>query len=380
VRQLAAALFPRACSRSLHEREGHSWAASKLAAGKAPLAAALQTASHCGVLIGREASDSLQRPQLEMKELDYFGSRSSGTKLLDYYGLHSQPFGVTPDPRYLYLSSTHRRALSDLAYGIESARGFLVLTAEPGLGKTTLLFLLLTRLERANRTAFIFQTPSDPREFLLYLLADLGIKAEDQELTFIKQRLHEAVAAEARSGRRLVVVIDEAHILQSPVFDTVVRLSDFEAPLTGSLQVVVAGQSELAQKLAQPAFSGFRQRVSTLARLDPLTVAESNRYIDHRLQMAGHSRNGLFSSDARQAIAAWSDGIPRKINTICFNALLRGYARKKESIDASTVQDAIADLDWVDFCGRAAKQSSCKSTEVREGKPDQAVLGMNQNV
>ena len=268
--------------------------------------------------------------------------------MLYYYGLHSQPFGVTPDPRYLYLSSTHRRALGALAYGIESGRGFLTLTAEPGLGKTTLLYLLLTRLANSTRTAFLFQAPRNPREFLLYLLADLRIEAKDQDLTSIEQQVREAALGEAHAGRRLVVVIDEAHILQSPVFETVVRLSDFEAPLTGSFQVVVAGQSELAEKLAQPAFARFKKHVSMMARLDPLTATESDLYIDHRLRMAGHSGDRLFSSDAREVIARWSDGIPRKINNICFNALLRGYARNRESIDSSIVKDAIADLDWID--------------------------------
>ncbi len=268
--------------------------------------------------------------------------------MLDYYGLQAQPFGVTPDPRYLYLSSTHRRALSALAYGIESARGFLVLTAEPGLGKTTLLFLLLRRLERSARSAFIFQTPRDPREFLLYLLADLGIEAETQDVTSMQQRVREAVLAEARAGRRVVVVIDEAQNLQGPVFETVLRLSDFEAPGAGCLQVLLAGQSELAVKLAQPAFAGFREHVSIQVRLDPLTATESDRYIDHRLRMAGHSGDHLFTSDARDVMARWAEGIPRKINNICFNALLRAYARKRESIDSSIIKDAIVDLDWGD--------------------------------
>jgi general secretion pathway protein A len=306
-----------------------------------------------------------------MKELDYFASRSSGAALLDYYGLHSQPFGVTPDPRYLYLSSTHRRALGALAYGIESARGFLVLTAEPGLGKTTLLFLLLRRLEHCSRTAFLFQTPRDPREFLLYLLADLGIAAEGQDLTSMQQRVREAAVGEARTGRRLMVVIDEAHILKSPVFETVVRLSDFEAPLTGSLQVVVAGQPELADKLAQPAFAVFRQRVSIQVRLDPLTATESDGYIDHRLRMAGHSGDRLFTSDAREAMARWADGIPRKINNICFNALLRGYARKRESIDSSIIKDVIVDLDWSDT-EAGPPNSPPSSTERGQGELDKA--------
>jgi len=292
--------------------------------------------------------------------------------LLDYYGLRSQPFGVTPDPRYLYLSSTHRRALGDLAYGIEAARGFLVLTAEPGLGKTTLLFLLLARLQRSARTAFLFQAPRDPREFWFYLLADLGIEAEDQNLTSIEQRVRDVVVGEARAGRRLVVVIDEAQILPSPVFEAVVRLSDFEAPLAGPLQVLVAGQSELAHKLAQPALAGFRQHVSILTRLDPLTATESDRYIDHRLRMAGHSGDRLFTSAAREVIAGWSEGIPRKINNICFNALLRGYARKRESIDSSIIKDAIADLDWGDFVAGPPNSLRSKSTEVGENELEKA--------
>ena len=301
-----------------------------------------------------------------MKELDHFASRSSGAALLDYYGLHAQPFGVTPDPRYLYLSSTHRRALGALAYGIEAARGFLVLTAEPGLGKTTLLFLLLARLGRSARTAFVFQAPRNPREFMLYLLADLGVEAEGQDLTSIERRVREAVVGETRGGGRLVVVIDEAHILQSPVFETVLRLSDLEAPCNGSLQVLMAGQSELVDKLAQPPFARFRQRVSTMTRLDPLTATESDRYIDHRLRMAGYGGDRLFTADAREAIAGWSGGIPRKINNICFNALLRGYARKRESIDSSVIKDAIADLDWADSEAGPRNSPRFKSTEVRE--------------
>ena len=307
-----------------------------------------------------------------MKELDCFASRSSGAAVLDYYRLHWQPFGVTPDPRYLYLSSTHRRALGSLAYGIEAARGFLVLTAEPGLGKTTLLFLLLARLGRSARTAFVFQAPRNPREFLLYLLADLGIEAGDQDVTAIEQRVRETVVGETRSGGRLVVVIDEAHILQSPVFETLLRLADLEAPRNRSLQVLMAGQSELVDKLAQPALARFRQHVSIMARLEPLTATESDRYIDHRLRMAGHSGDRVFTSDACEVIAGWSEGIPRKINNICFNALLRGYARKRESIDSSIIKDAIADLDWADAETEPRNSLRSKLTAMREGELNEA--------
>jgi general secretion pathway protein A len=279
------------------------------------------------------------------EELRNFRSWASGSALLDYYKLCSQPFGVTPDPRYLYLSSSHRRALGSLAYGLEAARGLLGLIAAPGLGKTTLLFLFLRRLERYARTAFVFQKPCDPREFLLYLLADLGIDMNGQDLTSMQQQVRDVAMGQVRAGRRLVVVIDEAQNLESSVLETVLRLPDCETPRAGCLQVLISGQPQLAGKLAQPAVARLLHQASILTQLDPLSAEESDRYIDHRLRMAGHRGDLLFTSDARAMIARCSGGVPREINNICFNALIRGYARKRDSIDSSIVKDAVAYLE-----------------------------------
>jgi general secretion pathway protein A len=279
------------------------------------------------------------------KEVHCFGSWASESELLEYYQLREEPFADTPDPRYLYLSSTHRRALGSLVYGIEAARGFLALTGEPGVGKTTLLFLLLKRLKQSARTAFVFQTLCDPREFLLYLLADLGIGAAGQDLASMQQQLRDVVAEEARAGRRVVLIIDEAQHLESPAFEFMQQLSDPEGTKAGSLQVLFSGHPRLADKLARPALTRFKEQVRILAQLDRLDAGESDRYIDHRLRMAGYSGSQLFTSDAREVIARCSEGIPRKINNICFNALIRGYARKQESIDSALVRDALAGLE-----------------------------------
>ena len=264
---------------------------------------------------------------------------------LDFYNLREQPFGVTPDPRYLYLSATHREALASLYYGIEAGRGFMALIAKPGMGKTTLLFQLLERLRASARTIFLFQTQCDLREFFRYLLADLGIDARALDLVEMHEQLNQVLIREARANRRLVLVIDEAQNLDNTVLESVRLLSDFETPSAKLMQIVLAGQPQLAEKLARPDLAQLRQRVSILARLEPLSAEEIDGYIDHRLQVAGHQGGALFKPEARALIAARSEGIPRNINNLCFNALSIGYALKKKTIDRSVIQEVVADLE-----------------------------------
>ena len=171
---------------------------------------------------------------------------------LEFYGLHEQPFGVTPDPRFLYISSTHREALSSLYYGLETSRGFLTLIAPPGMGKTTLLFHLLERLRSTAHTAFLFQTQCDSRELFRYLLSDLGIDAGDQNLARMHEKLNEVLINDARAGKRFILVIDEAQNLEDSVLETVRLLSDFETPQAKLMQIVLAGQPQLADKLISP--------------------------------------------------------------------------------------------------------------------------------
>ena len=147
---------------------------------------------------------------------------------LDFYHLREQPFGVTPDPRYLYLSRTHREALASLFYGVEMGRGFLALIAQPGMGKTTVLFRLLERLRKSTYTAFLFQTQCDSQEFLRSLVADMGIDSQGHDLVQMREELNEALIRLKRADRRFVLVIDEAQNLEDSVLETVRLLSDFE--------------------------------------------------------------------------------------------------------------------------------------------------------
>ena len=264
---------------------------------------------------------------------------------LEHYGLREQPFGVTPDPSYLYFSEMHREALASLFYGIETGCGFLTLIAPPGTGKTTLLIHLLERLRKSAKTVFLFQTQCDSREFFRYLLTDLGIDASTENMAHMHESLNSVLLSNARSGKRFVLVIDEAQNLKRSVLETVRLLSDFETPGSKLMQIVLCGQPQLADKLSHPDLTQLRQRISILSRLQPFAKPEVPQYINHRLKVAGYTGMGLFDADALSEITAHSDGIPRNINNICFNALTLGYAKGLEQIDGSTVSEVLADLD-----------------------------------
>jgi general secretion pathway protein A len=265
---------------------------------------------------------------------------------LDFYGLREQPFGVTPDPRFLYLSPAHREALASMFYGIDAERGFLALIAKPGMGKTTLLFQLLQQFRSRARTAFIFQTQCTSREFMRFLLLELGCEVNgEQDLVTMHEQFNRCLLQEAHAGRRFIVVVDEAQNLEPAVLETVRLLSDFETPQAKLLQIVLSGQPELADKLARPSLRQLRQRVSLLSTLTPLPHEEVARYICHRLRAAGRADNPLFTVAAMMMIAELSEGIPRNINNICFNALSLGCSLRQQTVDVDILQQVAADFD-----------------------------------
>jgi general secretion pathway protein A len=264
---------------------------------------------------------------------------------LEHYGLNEQPFGVTPDPRYLYFSATHREALASLYYGIETGCGFMTLIAPPGMGKTTLLLHLLERVRSTAQTVFLFQTQCGSREFLRCLLTDLGVDAREQNLAHMYESLNSVLLSNARMGRRFVLVIDEAQNLEPSVLETVRLLSDFETQSAKLMQIVLCGQPQLADKLSDPSLLQLRQRISIVSRLQPFSIGGTVLYIDNRLHVAGYSGPPLFTFEAIARVADHSGGIPRNINNICFNALTLGFAKGLKQIDASIVREVLADLD-----------------------------------
>ncbi len=266
--------------------------------------------------------------------------------ILAYYGLRESPFGVTPDPRYLYASPTHREALASLLYGLESGLGFITLTAMPGMGKTTLLFETLSKIKEKAATAFIFQTVTSPAELLKALLFDLGVAQPQGSLMDLQLQLNEVLAKQTAAGKRVVVVIDEAQNLDDEVLEMVRMLSNFERPRAKMMQIILAGQPQLAKKLTEPQLLQLRQRISISARLEPFSAADVAAYIQHRLTVAGyHSDQPLFADAAVELIAQHSGGIPRNINNLCFNALSIGCAMKAFKIGPDVIHEVINDLD-----------------------------------
>jgi general secretion pathway protein A len=286
---------------------------------------------------------------------------------LEYYKLTEQPFGVTPDSRFLYLGPKHREALASLVYGTESNRGFLALIAKPGMGKTSLLYHYLSYLRDKARTAFIFRTDCDSREFIRHLLIDLGIDVAGMDLPAMHDSLNRLLTEEMRAGRRFVLVIDEAQNLDEKVLESVRLLSNFETPWVKLMQIVLAGQPQLADRLASPSMAQLRQRVSMVIRIEPFTNQDVNAYIDHRLWVAGCEKPALFTVGARKLIAEHSEGIPRNINNLCFNALSLACALKRKTIDRDIIRDVIADLDLEPL--REKQIVAVKSEMKSQGRP-----------
>src|SRR5579863_2312258 len=292
--------------------------------------------------------------------------------LLEHYGLREQPFGVTPNPRYLYLSPSHREAFASLVYGIESGRGFLALIASPGMGKTTLLFQVLERLGSAARTVFLFQAQCGSRDLLRTIMSDLGVASPADDMASMQNQLNQILMEELQARRKFVLVIDEAQNLDDSALEFVRMLSNFETPREKLMHIVLAGQTQLAEKLARPSMVQLRQRISMLIRLRPLDAAEIGEYIEHRLRVAGYGDRSLFSAGAVREIAALSGGIPRNVNNICFNALSLGYAEGCKRIESATIREVARDLDLSSF---AADDSAARSPLQATEPPSQATPG-----
>jgi type II secretory pathway predicted ATPase ExeA len=264
---------------------------------------------------------------------------------LNHYGLNEQPFGVTPDPRYLYLSTTHREALASLLYAIDTQRGFSALVASPGMGKTCLLFKMLESLGDTARTAFIFKTDCNWQHFFVALMKDLGVPFSSRtETAQAHEALNDMLLHERQAGRRVVVVVDEAQNLSNSVLESIRLLSNFETTSEKLMHIVLAGQPQLAEKLAEPELLQLRQRISSIIRLQPLSAEESKLYIRHRLRHGGYPGTSLFTPEAETLAVQAAKGIPRNLNNVCFQALSLGFAMQTSIITAPIMEEVLRDL------------------------------------
>jgi general secretion pathway protein A len=262
-----------------------------------------------------------------------------------FYKLHSNPFGTSPDPRFLYMMPHTREALACLEYGISARKGFIVLTGEVGTGKTTLLRRALASFAQTPVfTSFVFNPLLDPLDFLEFVLSDFGITPENRTKSGMLIQLNRWLIERFRNHETCVIVVDEAQNLSMELLEEIRLLTNLETSSEKLVQIVLSGQPELEEKLRQPALRQLRQRIALWSRTQAISAEQTSEYIAQRLLIAG-SADPIFSAEAVVAIHRASRGIPRIINLICEHALIVGYVDQLAQIPSTVIASVARDLD-----------------------------------
>ena len=279
----------------------------------------------------------------------------------EFYGLREKPFSLSPDPRFLFLSDSHREALAHLLYGIEQGEGFIAITGEVGTGKTTLCRTLLQRLEPGSEVAFLFNPQLSGLELLQAIDAEFGLEIEGKSRRELMDQLNRFLLTKRQEGRRVLLLIDEAQNLEREALEQVRLLSNLETDTTKLIQIILLAQPELDVQLETPELRQLRQRINVRWRLGPLSQAETREYVRHRLRVAAGSTREIFSELALREIHRRSGGVPRVINRLCDRALLAGFATNAPEIGLGTVAEAQRELD-----GREAMPAPAPSVALGE--------------
>ena len=262
----------------------------------------------------------------------------------DFYGLKERPFALLPDPRYLFLSQSHREALAHLLYGIEAGEGFIQLVGQVGTGKTTLCRTLLGRIGSDVEIAYVFNPSPSAAELLAAINREFGLPTSARSRVELIEQLNRFLLEKRAQDRRVLLVIDEAQNLEPGVLEQIRLLSNLETEREKLVQIALIGQPELEENLARADLTQLRQRITVRWRLSTFSRSEVGEYLKHRLQVAGRDRADLFTRGAVRALYRASRGTPRVINAVADRALLAGYTRGKPSIDAATVRRAAREL------------------------------------
>jgi type II secretory pathway predicted ATPase ExeA len=264
----------------------------------------------------------------------------------NFYKLKRNPFEITPDPLFLFPTIRHNEALASLYYGVTSHRGFVVLTGEVGTGKTLILRSLLELLQRrAVAFALIFNPSLSPLEFMRYIAGDFGLTVAGKAKDELLHELNHFLLERHQKGLTTLLVVDEAHHLSAEILEEIRLLTNLETSQQKLLQIVLAGQPELDQKLDSYELRQLKQRIALRCHLDALSLDETAAYMHRRLEISGApAGNGIFNEDTIEAVFRHSRGIPRLVNTICENALLAGYAKNQPAIGPEIIDGVAADL------------------------------------
>lgn len=267
-----------------------------------------------------------------------------------FFGFKEDPFNLSPDPAFLYRSGQHEEALANLIYGVQSRKGFIVLTGEVGTGKTTMLECLRDYLEQAGvEFAFVFNSRITADQFFEMIAYDLDLRCDRTSKTEVLFALNHLLIQQANEGRTSVLIVDEAHNLEWDVLEEIRLLGNLENPRIGKLlQIILSGQPELDRKLDAPNLRQLKQRIVLRCNLQPLTLKESSEYIESRLAHCGCPDQTIFPEPVLAEIHLRTQGIPRLINAVCDNLLLNAFAQESKACTIEMLDEVSKDmrLEW----------------------------------
>ena len=265
-----------------------------------------------------------------------------------FFGLKLNPFNLSPDPQFLYRSEQHEEALANLIYGVQSRKGFIALTGEVGTGKTTMLECLRDFLDQQRIPfAFVFNSQVTPDQFFEMISWDFDLPGERTK-TGVLFALNDMLLENAAQGRTTVLIVDEAHNLDWNVLEEIRLLGNLENRRGKLIQVIIAGQPELDQKLDAPRYRQLKQRIALRCTLNPFDVKETGLYINSRMKHAGAADQTVFPPELIEEIANRTGGIPRLINSVCENLLLTAFAMEQKVATEEMLDEVSADLrlEW----------------------------------
>jgi general secretion pathway protein A len=274
---------------------------------------------------------------------------------LELFKLQELPFRLTPDPAFLYLSKHHARAKAYMESTIWFTDGFVVITGEIGSGKTTLIETFLKELEKDVVVAQINQTQVSAIEFLQTLLVQFGFQPFRMKKAELLATLNEFLIEQYANGRRVLLIVDEAQNLSNKVLEEIRLLSGVETTKEKVLRIILAGQPELNDKLNSPSLVQLAQRIRLRFHLTALSKADTEAYIQHRLEVAGSQGRTIFQPDTFPIIYRYTGGIPRLVNTLCDTAMMSAFARDRDIVTAEDLHAAIEELQWVEYTERSVR-------------------------
>ena len=264
----------------------------------------------------------------------------------DHYGLSGRPFQLTPDPKFWFETATHKKAMAYLGYGLSQGEGFVVVTGEPGSGKTTLVGHLMGRIDPERLNVIRIVTTQIEAEDLLHMVAGgLGVDSSGMAKAKILAEIERGLHAVARDGKRTLLIVDEAQALPIGSLEELRMLSNFQAGGYPLLQIFLLGQPEFRQRLQDPALEQLRQRVIAMHHLGPMGADEVEPYLIHRLSMVGWRGRPRFTNDALAALHRWSGGVPRLVNQLAGRVLLHGAIEQVDTFTGADLETVIHDLD-----------------------------------